>query len=234
MIQSKVQEYQHLFSEMRASDMLSFILQNHSGKVCFSSSLSAEDQIITHMLCQLDESPDIFSLDTGRLFYETYDLIDRTSKHFGISIRVIVPDARRVEAMVQEKGVNLFYHSIEDRKRCCRVRKIEPLQRALEGKEIWITGLRIEQSPTRNALHLAEWDKANGVIKVNPLLYWNKSEVWDYIKRHKIPYNPLHDQGYPSLGCQPCTRAISPDEDIRAGRWWWENPETKECGLHKG
>lgn len=232
MIQSKVQDYQKLFSEMRASDMLTFILQNHPEKVCFSSSLSAEDQIITHMLCKLDDSPDIFSLDTGRLFYETYDLIDRTSKHFGISIRVMVPDATRVEEMVRQKGVNLFYHSIEDRKRCCRVRKIEPLQRALEGKEIWITGLRIEQSPTRNELHLAEWDNANRVIKVNPLLYWNKTEVWDYIKEHNIPYNPLHDQGYPSLGCKPCTRAISPGEDIRAGRWWWENPETKECGLH--
>ena len=232
MIQSKVQDYQQQFPGMNAFEMLSAILQNHQGKVCFSSSLSAEDQIITHMLCKLDESPDIFSLDTGRLFYETYDLIDRTNKHFGIRIRIMVPDATRVEEMVQEKGINLFYHSIEDRKRCCRVRKIEPLQRALEEKEIWITGLRIEQSPTRNELHLAEWDNANKVIKLNPLLYWNKTEVWDYIREHNIPYNPLHDQGYPSLGCKPCTRAISPGEDIRAGRWWWENPETKECGLH--
>lgn len=231
---SIVQNYQEQFEKLNAFEMLSVIMKNHPGKVCFSSSLSAEDQIITHMLCKLDENPDIFSLDTGRLFYDTYDLIDRTNKHFGIKLRVMFPDSLSVEEMVQEKGINLFYHSIENRKRCCYVRKIEPLQRALKGNEVWITGLRIEQSVTRNSLHLAEWDENNKVVKVNPLLYWSEGEVWDYIKKHNIPYNPLHDQGYPSLGCKPCTRAISPDEDIRAGRWWWENPETKECGLHKG
>ncbi len=232
MIYSKVKDYQLLFSGMKTSEMLSHILQNHLGGVCFSTSLSAEDQVITHILCNLKGDVDIFTLDTGRLFYETYDLIDRTNKHFGIRMRVMFPDADRVENMVQEKGVNLFYHSIENRKQCCHVRKIEPLQRALKGKEIWITGLRIEQSPTRNELHHAEWDQVNKVIKVNPLLNWSETEVWDYIKKHNIPYNPLHDQGYPSLGCKPCTRTISPIEDIRAGRWWWENPETKECGLH--
>ncbi len=234
MIQQEAEKYHQLFSVMDAREILTFVLRQHLGKVSFSSSLSAEDQVITHILCSLTDKPDIFTLDTGRLFYETYDLIDRTNKHFGINLRVMFPDTVHVENMVQEKGINLFYHNIENRKQCCSVRKIEPLRRALQDKEIWVTGLRMEQSPTRNGMHYSSWDEENMILKVNPLLMWNEAAVWDYIQKHNIPYNPLHDQGYPSLGCKPCTRAVSPGEDVRAGRWWWENPETKECGLHKG
>ncbi len=227
-----VLSYQEKFKSLTPGEMLSHVLNNHQGKVVFSTSLSAEDQVVTHMLCELMEQPPIFTLDTGRLFYETYDLIDKTNKHFGINIQIMFPDSTRVEEMVSQHGINLFYDSVAKRKLCCNVRKIEPLKRALSGHEVWITGLRSEQSPTRNNMQFAEWDEINQVIKVNPILTWSESEVWDYIKAHNVPYNSLHDQGYPSLGCKPCTRAIKPGEDIRAGRWWWEQPETKECGLH--
>ncbi|MDR4988277.1 MAG: phosphoadenylyl-sulfate reductase [Bacteroidales bacterium] len=225
--------YNKKFEKMQAEEMLASILQEYGDKVAFSSSMSAEDQVVTHMLCALTDTPVIFTLDTGRLFYETYDLIDKTNKHFGISIRVMFPDNTSIETMVKGKGINLFYDSIENRKLCCRIRKIEPLERALQGNKVWITGLRSEQSPTRHDLRIAEYDDAIGIIKLNPLLHWKESEVWEYIRHHQIPYNPLHDQGFPSLGCKPCTRAILPGEDIRAGRWWWEHPESRECGLHR-
>ncbi len=227
-----VSSYQEEFKKMTPGEMLSHIMENHPGKVVFSTSLSAEDQVVTHMLTELVEEPPIFTLDTGRLFYETYDLIDKTNKHYGINIKIMFPDSARVEEMTNQQGINLFYDSIANRKRCCNVRKIEPLKRALSGNEVWITGLRSEQSPTRNNMQFAEWDACNHIIKLNPILAWTESEVWDYIKAHNIPYNALHDHGFPSLGCQPCTRAVNPGEDIRAGRWWWEQPETKECGLH--
>jgi phosphoadenosine phosphosulfate reductase len=227
-----VTSYRETFKNMTPGEMLSLALTNHPGKVVFSTSLSAEDQIVTHMLSELMENPDIFTLDTGRLFYETYDLLDKTNKHFGINIRLVFPDSEAVERMVNQNGINLFYESVAKRKLCCNVRKIEPLKRALKGNEVWITGLRSEQSPTRNDMQFAEWDAVHHIIKINPILAWTESEVWDYIKAHNIPYNALHDQGYPSLGCKPCTRAVKAGEDIRAGRWWWEQPETKECGLH--
>lgn len=217
---------------MSPEEMLAHVLKEHPGKVTFSTSLSAEDQVVTHMLTKLTKNPVIFTLDTGRLFSETYDLIDKTNKHFGINIRIMFPDQARLEQMVNELGINLFYDSIDNRKLCCTIRKIEPLKRALAGNEVWITGLRSEQSPTRNDLHFAEWDEANKIIKLNPMLLWSEAQVWDYIHAHGIPYNSLHDQGYPSVGCKPCTRAVEPGEDIRAGRWWWEKTETKECGLH--
>ena len=229
-----VSSYQVQFSGMSPEEMLAIIIGRHAGKFVFTSSMSAEDQVVTHMLCNLTDNADIVTLDTGRMFYETYDLIDRTNDHFGISIRAMFPDSGAVERMVLAHGVNLFYDSVEKRKMCCGVRKIEPLCRALKNKEVWITGLRSEQSPTRHKLKAVVWDEANGLIKVNPLLHWTHEQVWDYIRAHKIPYNPLHDKGFPSLGCKPCTRAVKPGEDIRAGRWWWEQPETKECGLHPG
>ena len=231
-MKDKAITYQQAFDSMSPENMMAHALEEHPGKVVFSTSLSAEDQVVTHMLTKLTKSPVIFTLDTGRLFYETYDLIDKTNKHFGINIRIMFPDESRMEKMVNEWGVNLFYDSIDNRKLCCTIRKIEPLKRALRGNEVWITGLRSEQSPTRNDLQFAEWDEPNKIIKLNPLLSWSEAQVWDYIHARGIPYNPLHDQGYPSLGCKPCTRAVEPDEDIRAGRWWWEKPETKECGLH--
>lgn len=225
--------YHQRFTGLQPEEILAFVLDSHPGKTVFSTSLGAEDQVITHMLCSLSKEPPIFTLDTGRLFYETYDLIHKTNARYGIGIRVMFPDRARVEDMVHSRGINLFYDSVENRKLCCHIRKIEPLERALSGQEIWITGLRKEQSPTRQDIGFAQWDVSTGVIKVNPLLQWSEEQVWEYIHAHDVPYNPLHDKGYPSLGCQPCTRAVMPGEDVRAGRWWWEQPETKECGLHR-
>jgi len=200
--------------------------------VVFATSLGAEDQVITHMLATLGPGVPTFSLDTGRLFPETYDLVRRTEERYGIRIRLMFPDATEVEHMTEQHGVNLFLESVELRKQCCHVRKIAPLRRALTGRGAWICGLRREQSVTRTDLQAAEWDDANGLVKVNPLCDWTEEQVWDTIKAQNIPYNPLHDRGFASIGCACCTRAISPGEDVRAGRWWWENPEHKECGLH--
>lgn len=233
-MKKKALEYHELFSGLTAEQILGKVIERHSAKAVFSTSLGAEDQVITHMLMQIDKGASIFTLDTGRMFPETYELIEKTESRYGFRIKVFFPDFKAVEHMVQSRGINLFYHSIENRKLCCHIRKIEPLKRALKGNELWITGLRREQSPTRLDMQYAEWDEGNRIIKVNPLLDWTEQQVWDYIREHKIPYNSLHDEGFPSIGCQPCTRAIVPGEDIRAGRWWWENPDTRECGLHKG
>lgn len=192
-----------------------------------------EDQVLTHMVSNIDSSTKIFTLDTGRLFPETYNLIDRTNKHFGINIEVYFPESEKVEEMVRTKGINLFYDSIENRKECCRIRKIEPLKRAFKNLDVWICGLRKDQSITRFFSSMVEWDEPNGLLKINPLINWNEKMVWEYIRVHHIPYNELHDKGFPSIGCQPCTRTVAPGEDIRSGRWWWEAPEHKECGLHK-
>lgn len=214
-------------------EVLQYFLLEFEGKVALSSSLGSEDQVLSHMLARIAPQARIFTLDTGRLFPESYDLIHRTQERYGIKIQVYFPANGDVEPMVAEKGINLFYASIENRKQCCHVRKIIPLQRALSGLDAWICGLRREQSPTRDAVNMVEWDEVNGLIKVNPLADWTNDQVWEYIHANKVPYNPLHDKGFVSIGCQPCTRAIMPGEDQRAGRWWWENPETKECGLHK-
>jgi phosphoadenosine phosphosulfate reductase len=223
----------NLLAGKSAQEVIEWFLREFEGKVAFSTSLGAEDQAITQMIAKVDKTADIFTLDTGRLFPETYDLIDLTSKKYDLKVRVMFPDASRVEEMVNEKGINLFYDSIENRKLCCHIRKIEPLKRAFAGLDAWICGLRREQSITRKDLRLVEWDENNGLIKVNPLIEWTETELWDYIKANQIPYNKLHDTGFPSIGCHPCTRAILQGEDVRAGRWWWENPETRECGLHK-
>jgi len=213
-------------------EVLRYFLDNFGGKITLGSSLGAEDQAITDMLVKLGGNFTVFTLDTGRLFPETYALIDKTREHYNLEIKVYFPFPKHVEEMVNEKGVNLFYRSIEDRKRCCYLRKIEPLKRALPGNEVWITGLRKDQSLTRFYTRLVEWDETFQIIKVNPLLKWTEKDVWKYIREHHVPYNELHDQGFPSIGCQPCTRAIQPGEDPRAGRWWWESPEHNECGLH--
>jgi phosphoadenosine phosphosulfate reductase len=159
--------------------------------------------------------------------------MDNTNLKYGIKVDVYFPEAKEVEELYKTQGINGFYESIENRKRCCFVRKIQPLQRALKGLEVWITGLRASQSVTREQMQLVEYDEANQVIKLNPLLAWSEQDVWNFIKENKVPYNKLHNQGYPSIGCAPCTRAVKEGEDIRSGRWWWENPEHKECGLHK-
>ncbi len=214
-------------------EVLRYFLQEYKGRIALSSSLGAEDQVLTEMVVSIDPETRIFTLDTGRLFPETYELIDRTNEKYGIRIDVMFPDFKRVQKMVREKGMNLFYGSVENRKLCCGIRKIEPLQRAFENLDVWICGLRKDQSVTRFFSRLVEWDENNGLIKVNPLISWREKDVWEYIRQKKVPYNPLHDDGFPSIGCQPCTRAVKAGEDVRAGRWWWEEPEQKECGLHK-
>lgn len=214
-------------------EVLTYCVNHFGQSIALSSSLGLEDQVLTDMLVKINPKTSIFTLDTGRLFPETYDLIDRTCSKYKISIKIYFPNKEDVEQMVNQKGINLFYHSVENRKECCRIRKIVPLKRAFNGLDAWICGLRREQSVTRTNMQMVEWDSDNGLVKVNPLINWSERDVWEYINQHSVPVNPLHKKGFPSIGCQPCTRAIEPGEDIRAGRWWWENPDTKECGLHK-
>jgi len=228
----KINEYNERFHKKDPVEVLQFFLNTYKGKIALSSSMGVEDQVLTGMIASIDRSTEIFTLDTGRLFPEIYDLIAATNKYYNVRIKVYFPDKEQVEEMVNEKGINLFYDSIENRKLCCHIRKIEPLKRAFRTLDVWICGLRKDQSVTRFYSKLIEWDKINGLIKLNPLIDWSEKEVWEYVRKHKVPYNPLHDKGFPSIGCQPCTRAVKPGEDIRAGRWWWENPEQKECGLH--
>lgn len=221
------------FSSAAPEDVLRLFIERYGDRIALSSSLGLEDQVLTDMVCKIDKSTRIFTLDTGRLFPETYSLIDRTNLHYGIKIAVYFPQHEAVEEMVRTCGMNCFYESIELRKRCCGVRKLEPLSRAFEGLYVWICGLRREQSVTRADMQMVEWDEAHGLIKLNPLIDWHEKDVWDYIRKHGVPYNRLHDKGFPSIGCQPCTRAVAEGEDIRAGRWWWESPDHRECGLHK-
>jgi phosphoadenosine phosphosulfate reductase len=219
--------------EMDPVDVIGFFLQYYGDDLLLSTSLGLEDQVITGMVLDQKKDTEVFTLDTGRLFPETYDLIARTNKHFGIRMKTYFPEQTRVEEMVAARGINLFYDSVENRKLCCSIRKVAQLPRAFHGKKAWICGLRKDQSVSRFFNTLVEWDANNGLVKINPLIGWTEREVWDYIKKHNIPYNLLHDRGFPSIGCEPCTRAIEPGEDIRSGRWWWESELHKECGLHK-
>jgi phosphoadenosine phosphosulfate reductase len=203
-------------------------------RLALASSMSAEDQVVTHMLTTLPKPVRIFTLDTGRLPQATHDLIARTRERLAVTIEVFFPERADVESLVADDGINGFRNSVDARKRCCYARKVLPLRRALTDTDAWITGLRAQQSLTRHELPRVEWDAANEKIKINPLADWSTEQVWDYIRTNDLPYNELHDRGYPSIGCEPCTRAVAPDEDIRAGRWWWEQPEHKECGLHLG
>jgi len=213
------------------AEALGFLSDLFPGKVVFSTSLGQEDQVITQLIVENNLAVHIFSLDTGRLFPETLDLIGRTESKYKTKIQVLYPERESVENLVAEMGINGFYNSVENRKSCCYVRKVEPLKRALAGNSVWVTGLRAEQSANRSAMRKIEWDEANHIIKFNPLLDWSFDEMIAYIEENKIPYNPLHDKGFVSIGCAPCTRAIAPGEDARAGRWWWEDSK-KECGLH--
>jgi len=200
--------------------------------VCFANSLGAEDMVLFDLIAKHTPIIEVFCLDTGRLPAETYDLLQRVKTRYELPIKVYLPDAQRLEAYVNKNGPNAFYETVELRKACCEVRKIEPMKRALAGKRAWICGLRRDQAVTRRELPLREWDASNGMEKFSPLAEWTIEDVWFYIHTHNVPYNTLHDKSYPSIGCEPCTRAISPGEDLRAGRWWWEQPESKECGLH--
>ena len=203
-----------------------------NGELAFANSFGAEDMVLTDLILSNALPIAVFSLDTGRLPAETYSLIGEVERRYGSKLEIYFPDACAVETFVRSHGINAFYDSVELRKACCGVRKMEPLRRALAGRKAWITGLRAAQSVTRSGLPVRETDSANGLEKLNPLSDWSETEVWAYIRLNDVPYNALHDQFYPSIGCAPCTRAIAVGEDVRAGRWWWENPETKECGLH--
>lgn len=232
-LEAQIAQWNEKLKDKNPMGVIGFFLQHFGSKIVLSTSLGLEDQVLTEMVLRQKPDTEVFTLDTGRLFPETYDLIARTNKFFGIRMLTYFPEPERVEKMVAENGINLFYDSVEKRKLCCSIRKVAQLPRAFKGKEAWICGLRKDQSVSRFFNKLVEWDANNGLIKINPLINWTEKQVWDYIKRNNIPYNLLHDRGFPSIGCEPCTRAIEPGENIRAGRWWWEEELHKECGLHK-
>jgi phosphoadenosine phosphosulfate reductase len=220
-------------SNLDALGIIKLAFDEFALKVCFATSLGEEDQVITDMVSKIAPGIEIFTLDTGRLFAETYELMAKNQKKYSkLNFKIYYPDTKTVEKMVRTKGIDLFYESIENRKLCCHVRKVEPLQRALGPMDAWIVGLRRGQAETRAKLDPVEWDEANKKIKFNPLYNWSLEQVRDYIKKNNVDINPLHTQGFVSIGCAPCTRAIKPGEDVRAGRWWWEKPGQKECGLH--
>jgi phosphoadenosine phosphosulfate reductase len=213
-------------------DALSALTKEAPGQVVFSTSFSWEDQLISHFIFSNNIPIDVFTLDTGRMFPETYSTWSSTLERYKKTITPYYPQAIPLQEFIAEKGPNGFYESVENRKQCCHIRKVEPLKRALSGKKIWVTGIRAEHSANRDHMPQVEWDEVNQVIKFHPLLNWTTEQVKDYIRKENIPYNPLHDKGFVSIGCAPCTRAVRPGEDFRAGRWWWEDSTKKECGLH--
>lgn len=217
---------------MSVEEGLRFLATEFEGSIAFSTSLGLEDQVLTHYIFNNDLPIRVFTLDTGRLFNETYSLLNRTNQRYDKKIEVYFPKNEAVEKLLTDKGPLSFYESVENRKECCFIRKVEPLQRALKGVKLWVTGIRADQSNNRQSLQLLEWDESNQLIKYNPLLAWTLDDVNEAIKKDRIPYNSLHDKGFVSIGCAPCTRAISLGEDFRAGRWWWEDTSKKECGLH--
>lgn len=213
-------------------ETLAALAAAYPGQVTFSTSFSWEDQLITHLIFANNIDIKVFTLDTGRMFPETYSTWNATLEKYGKQITAFYPDAQALQKFVAEKGPNSFYESVDNRKSCCYIRKVEPLQRAIGGNKIWVTGIRAEHSPNRTDMTQLEWDGTNGITKYHPLLNWSTEEVKAFIRENHIPYNPLHDKGFVSIGCAPCTRAIRPGEDFRAGRWWWEDAGKKECGLH--
>jgi phosphoadenosine phosphosulfate reductase len=231
--QSELNSLNAEFAHYELADALKALRQRFSGKIAFSSSLGLEDQVITDAIFSQALAIEVFTLDTGRQFPENYATLDATLKKYAQPIRVLYPNTQALEQYVSAKGINALYESVANRKQCCAIRKIEPLNRALQGVEVWITGLRAAQSAYRSDMQLFEWDAMRQLLKFNPLLHWSLKQIRAYIAEHNVPYNPLHDQGFPSIGCQPCTRAITVGEDERAGRWWWESAN-QECGLHDG
>jgi len=213
-------------------DALTALTDRFPGKIVFSTSFGVEDQVITHFIFSNNLPVRVFTLETGRLFPETYYVWNRTLEIYNKDIEAYFPDTHAVQQLISQKGPSSFYESVENRKECCHIRKIEPLQRALKGAECWITGIRAEQSGNRQGMAQVEWDEGNQLIKFHPIYDWSLDDVWKYVKANHIPYNPLHDKGFPSIGCAPCTRAVREGEDFRAGRWWWEDTSKKECGLH--
>ncbi len=225
-------QIEKLISGKTAAGALALLAGEFSGKAVFSTSFSNEDQVITHLIAAGGLAVKIFTLDTGRMFAETYTVWNSLLERYGMKINAYYPQAEALEKMLSEKGPNSFYQSVENRKECCFIRKVEPLKRALKGNDLWITGIRAEHSASRNELKQVEWDEENKIYKFHPLLHWSRKEVDDFIAKNNIPCNALYSKGYASIGCAPCTRAIKQGEDIRAGRWWWEQNNKKECGLH--
>lgn len=232
MTTTELAELQTTLESLDLAAGLRWVAERHPGAVAFSTSLGQEDQVITDAIFRHNLDIRVFTLDTGRLFAETYSLIDETRAQYGKPIDVFFPDAHQVEALVSQKGFHSFYDSVENRKECCQIRKVEPLRRALNGAQVWVTGLRAEQSANRQTMRILEWDAGYNLFKFNPLMNWSYAQVLDYIAANRVPDNPLHRRGFISIGCAPCTRAIELGEDPRAGRWWWETSK-KECGLHR-
>jgi phosphoadenosine phosphosulfate reductase len=214
------------------AEAISIVYQSHPSQTVFSTSFGIEDQVITDLIAQHAVGVNIFTLDTGRLFPETYSLWSTTKEKYGLKINAFSPEADALNNFLADHGPNSFYSSVELRKTCCNIRKVRPLQKALAGNKIWITGIRAEQSSNRDGIEMLEWDESSQIIKFHPLLHWTYEQVKDYVAKNSVPYNPLHDRGFVSIGCAPCTRAIKVGEDFRAGRWWWEDNSKKECGLH--
>ncbi len=225
-------EVRSQLKDLSTADGLSWVGNQFGSKAKYSSALGIEDQVITHLIARQNLPIEIFTLDTGRLFQESYDLLDLTRTKYKISIKTYFPNHQEVEKLLTAKGPNSFYSSVENRKECCFIRKVKPLKRALEGTSVWITGIRAEQSSNRGQMELVEWDDQHNLIKYNPLLNWSEQEVLKFVEENIVPVNTLHKKGFPSIGCAPCTRAIAVGEDPRAGRWWWE-ATSKECGLHE-
>jgi phosphoadenosine phosphosulfate reductase len=222
----------HQSGGLKIPEFIQLLVDTFPGQVTFSTSFSYEDQAIAHEILSNNFPVSIFTLDTGRLFAETYSVWSSTNSIYNTHVKAYYPNEKSLEDFVLDKGPNSFYESVDNRKQCCFIRKVEPLKRALAGNAVWITGLRAEHSPDRHDLPMIEWDESNQIIKYHPILHWTTDEVKKYISDNHIPYNPLHDRGFVSIGCAPCTRAIRPGEDFRAGRWWWEDANKKECGLH--
>lgn len=222
-----------LFAKIVAAAQLLAGIARAFSPAVFANSLGAEDMVLTDLIRRDGLAIDIFSLDTGRLPQETHALMQVLERRYGFKLRLYSPRHDLIEDYVRRHGSNAFYDSVELRRACCGIRKVEPLQRALAGKRAWITGLRAQQTPSRNGLPLRQFDETNGLEKFNPLADWSEQEVWAYLRSRGVPYNALHDRRYPSIGCAPCTRAVSVGENLRAGRWWWEGTDTKECGLHR-
>ena len=231
-LKSYLSDLTHQSDRLSIREFIELLTNQFPGQVTFSTSFSYEDQVIAHEILSNNLPVKIFTLDTGRLFAETYSVWNNTNEKYNTHIAAYYPDNRQLEEFVAGKGPNAFYESVENRKQCCFIRKVEPLKRALAGNAVWITGLRAEHSPDRQNLSLVEWDETNQIIKYNPILHWTTEDVKKYINDNNVPYNILHDKGFVSIGCAPCTRAIRPGEDFRAGRWWWEDASKKECGLH--
>lgn len=228
-----LKELNNDYIEKSPDDIIRYIINEiGNSKIALASSLSIEDQVLTDILLKNNPNARIFFLDTGRHFQNTYDLMAETMQRYNFNYEVYAPESQDLEAVISKFGPNFFYDSVEQRKKCCEIRKVKPLKRVLSTVDAWICGLRRDQSQTRQEIEIFEWDINHSIYKINPIAFWTEDMVWEYIKKHNIPYSNLYRNGFPSIGCQPCTRAIKPGEDVRSGRWWWENPDKKECGLH--